>query len=136
MSSFTSKLKVEQIGKYRWRVTEAFRYYIGEEDSGYWVDIPVGYETDLASIPQPFRWLLKNDDPMYAQAAVVHDWLCEKRGTWIQESWQVVAIPIQPNRRETDDIFLEAMGVLKCPPYKKYPMFLAVRTYAVVTGKV
>lgn len=134
MSSFTSKLKVRRVGDRMWVVTEPFRYYIGKEDSNYWIDIPLGYQTDLASIPKAFYWLFKNDDPMYAQAAVIHDWLCERRLTTLAVAGGYCCKPV--SRAEADDIFLEAMGVLKCPAYKKLPLFVAVRAYATFTGKV
>lgn len=38
--------------------------------------VPAGYVTDLASIPWPTRKFWKPDDPHWAQAAVLHDFLC------------------------------------------------------------
>ncbi|MCX5786198.1 MAG: DUF1353 domain-containing protein [Elusimicrobia bacterium] len=47
-------------------------------------------------------------------AAVIHDFLY-----WTQKR----------SRRESDDIFLEAMGVLKVSPFQKLPLYWAVRSF-------
>jgi hypothetical protein len=51
-----------------------FTFIVGEPGSTMIVDIPAGFETDLASIPRLLRWWLDRDGP-WVQAAVVHDWL-------------------------------------------------------------
>lgn len=36
--------------------------------------IPVGFSTDLASIPRVARWVIDNDEAGIIDAAVLHDW--------------------------------------------------------------
>ena len=40
-----------ELGKTYWRVTKGFRYYIGHEGSDKYVDVPVCFLTDGASVP-------------------------------------------------------------------------------------
>lgn len=46
---------------------------------GVLVNVPVGYRSDFASIPRVFHRVLNPVGP-YLKAAVVHDWLCDRRG--------------------------------------------------------
>ena len=82
---------------------EAFCYEIGEVASGAAIVVPVGFLTDFASIPRPFWWLIKPDDPGIAKAAVLHDFLYQ----------QAVG------KMLSDAIFWEAMGILGCPNWKR-----------------
>lgn len=43
--------------------------------------LPKGFTTDFASIPQKLEAFLDNDDPRILRAALVHDQLCDTRGT-------------------------------------------------------
>lgn len=136
MSSFTrfdGELSIEPavreselLGSPYYRVLSPFRYYIGREGSAYWIDISRGYLTDGASVPSMFQWLIP---PIgrYAQAAVVHDKLCETLTVFSEERKTMVSI----TRKLADEIFLEAMKVLKVPGWKRRLMFTAVSAYRV-----
>lgn len=119
MSSFTDPLTVTKLSNGRWKVERSFRYYIGDEGSNDFVDVPYGFETDFASVPRPF-WAILPPDGTYSQAAVLHDWLYSIKGGDIEPP---------RDRKECDDIFLEAMGVLKVPGWKRYLMYYAVRSF-------
>ena len=113
MSSFTDPLTVTKIEKRLWRVERGFTYYIGEEGSGEFVTVPEGFVTDFASVPRLF-WIILPPDGQYSQAAVLHDYLYSE---------QIFT------RKKSDDIFLEAMTVLKVSWLKRRTMWLSVRMF-------
>ena len=118
MSSFTEPLFLT-VHNGRWETGRPLQYEIGKKGSGLVVIVPPGHQTDLASIPRWLWWLLAPHDPRYSPAAVLHDWLTE---------WP------EFNRRVADSIFLEAMGVLGVPVWKRTLMYLGVRLKAFSVG--
>lgn len=113
MSSFTTPLKLEYIDGRDWKVTEEFIYRIGSDTSEEAVKVPAGEITDFASIPRVF-WRILPPTGEYGKAAVIHDYLYKHAvGT----------------RKWCDDIFLEAMGVLKVSAWKRYAIYNAVRSF-------
>jgi hypothetical protein len=128
MSSFTSKLVAEfEDDGIHYVIWQMFTYLIGMLGSGIAVHVPVGYRTDLASVPWWIRWLLPPNGK-YGKAAVIHDYICSYRTV------NVNGINVYVTRKQGDMIFLEAMGVLKVPAWQKWSMFCAVRAYAITTG--
>lgn len=83
------------------------------EDRGQRYEIPGGFVTDLASIPQRFQDRLPHDGP-WAPAAVLHDWLYAEN-----------AVP----RRQADRTFREAMTGLGVKPRARRAMWGAVRLF-------
>lgn len=81
--------------------------------------VPKGIGTDFASVPRAFRWMIARVGK-YGKAAVLHDWLCEKKIT---------------NRKKADQIFLEAMKILGVNWFKRRTMYAAVRAYSIATFK-
>jgi hypothetical protein len=127
MSSFTrfdAKLKVvydkgasEILKKDYWRVEEGFRYYLGYEDSSHYVDVPRGFLTDGASVPRVF-WSILPPWGEYGQAVVLHDYLCEQLGYYVDDPilgrrWKSLS------RKEVDETLYEAMNVLKVTQWKQ-----------------
>ena len=115
MSSFTEPLIVEVIQKEGrpFRVVRPFVYAAGSPDSGHLLIVPPGFETDFASVPFGFRWLV----PVvgrHGKAAVLHDWL--------------YASKIMP-RRTADDLFLEAMEVLGVRSWRRFLAYWSVRLF-------
>lgn len=120
MSSFTEDLEYEFTGTY-WKgnpiyvITKEFKYMLGSLEFPLCTfTVPVGYETDLASIPWPFNILFRPNGP-WAKAAVIHDFLY----TNYPEISKVIS----------DSIFLEAMLVLKVNTFIAHLFYFAVRTY-------
>lgn len=118
MSSFTDPLLVEveqgeRAGRGLARLIKPFTYEVGFLGSGVLIVVPAGFETDFASVP---RWAMPFIPIMgkAAKAAVVHDFLCENRGSLA--------------KARIDAIFLEAMEVLGVSWLRRTLMFLAVRT--------
>ncbi|RST30167.1 DUF1353 domain-containing protein [Sphingomonas ginkgonis] len=64
----------ERNGEGLFRVAEAFGYEIGSRGSGDWVWVPVGFMTDLCTVP----WFARPFIPLsgkVAKPALLHDWL-------------------------------------------------------------
>lgn len=128
MSSFTTKLVAEfEDDGIHYVIWQMFTYLLGMLGSGISVNVPVGYRTDLASVPWWIRWLLPPNGK-YGKAAVIHDYICSYRTV------NVNGINVYVTRKQGDLIFLEAMGVLKVPAWQKWTIFCAVRAYAIAKG--
>ena len=125
MSSFTTDLKYELTdktdqGRSVYRLTEQFAYRVGSlDDPLVTINVPVGYETDLASIPWPFRLIFKPDRPCW-KADVGHDYIY----TNMPQISRIIA----------DSIFLEAMLVLGINVIVAYTFYLAVRIFQQAKG--
>lgn len=111
MARFSRPLTVTKIDKDLWVVEIPFRYYIGDES--HYIDVPDGTLTDFASVPR-ILWPIVAPDGEHTQAAVLHDYLYKSH---------------IKSRKEADEIFLEAMEVLKVPKWKREAMFWAVRLF-------
>lgn len=116
MAAFHSDLAIKNIddsangGSGRWRLIEALVYY---SDRYGWVTVPEGFVTDLASVP---RWAYYGLFGNTAhKAAVIHDWL-------IMENYP---------RESADGEFLSAMAASGVPPWRRWPMYAAVRLYSI-----
>lgn len=114
MSSFTSPLIVEKVGERLWKIYRELIYHVGNKDSADIIIVPVGFQTDFASIPFLF-WTLLPPDGQYTAAAVIHDFLY-----FTQTRTRLVS----------DRIFLEAMKVLKVNIFKRLIMYQAVRLWS------
>lgn len=114
MSSFNSGLAIERIGKRRWKTTRDITYLVGALHSGWQITIPVGFETDGASVPR-FMWIffppLGGD---YDEAAVLHDFLYRTQFMCLE---RVVA----------DAILIEAMLVCGTSALARWSIFVGVR---------
>ena len=120
MSSFTSELVVIPMPDGRsWKLVKSFTYHVGSKFSRTYLKVPAGFITDFASIPWLF-WTFLPSWGKYGKAAVVHDYLYQTQ---------------TKTRKESDQIFLEAMGVLGVRRWRKYPMYLAVRWFGWLVWK-
>ena len=121
MSEFTDILLVSPMSDGNtWVIQRRFRYYVGELDSDEIVDVPIGFQTDFASVPPIFRPLVPKWGK-YGKAALVHDYCY-----WEQSfAWD-----LNFTRRRADEIFREAMAVLGVASWRKFLMFWAVRLFA------
>lgn len=115
------------LGADHWRVTQPFRFYVGSEASGEWVNVPAGYLTDGASVPQAL-WSLIPPWGAYGQAAVVHDMLCEYLATTKD------GVPQKITRARCDEILLEAMVALGVPKALRQAIYQGVCAFRLVSG--
>jgi hypothetical protein len=114
MSRFTEVLTVSPLADGRtWVTRRDFGYDVGEEGSGDIINVPIGFMTDFASIPRPL-WVILPKWGKYGNAAVIHDYCY-----WEQSR----------SRRQSDDIFHEAMGVLNVPGWTVFVMYWSVRLF-------
>ena len=100
----------------QWVLTEACIYqseYMDDVGNAVRVIVPIGFITDLASIPRVARFfIIKNG--RHRPAAIVHDWLCR--------------LGMEFSRITADKIFLEAMKECKVPRIRRRLMYWAVRS--------
>lgn len=110
----------------QWQLSGPLTYDVGAEGSGETLTVPVGFITDLASIPQLVTNAFPPDGP-WAKAAVIHDALYASCGTMVfsGRTWRTRARPY--TRAEADGVLREAMGVLKVPAWKRFVIWSAVR---------
>lgn len=140
---FNGPLLTEAVGKVSQveidKVSMPFSFTFPLEDSklfAYRSTVPQGFITDYASIPwlsQKVLNLLPND-PDYDQAAVLHDYLTQVRTIDIIHVSSGKVIKTEPiSRKFCDDVFLNAMKSVNCPPWKRNILYSAVRVYATLT---
>lgn len=84
------------------------------------IHVPVGFKTDLASIPRLFRPFFKVNGK-HRYAAVVHDFLYYLKG--------VLPEGIELSRKKADKVFLEAMKDSGVGWFKRNSMYAAVRSF-------
>ncbi|NEX92226.1 DUF1353 domain-containing protein [Caulobacter sp. 17J65-9] len=96
------------------RLVRPLEYRVGSKDSDEVVVVPVGFETDFASVPPGFRELFPQLGP-WARPAILHDWLYANRGLG------------RYSRADADRIFREAMEVVGVPAWRRALMYWAVR---------
>lgn len=104
-------VEVRQNGDKTWTVLRALSYRARDDD----FEVPANGETDFASVPRLFVWLLPRYG-RYTPAAILHDHL-----------WRVAVPEGQLSRRDADGIFLQAMRQLGVPFLRRWIMWAAVR---------
>lgn len=114
MSQFTSNFKGELIGKNLWKTLESFEYHIGEYPSEEIITVPEGFETDFATVPR-IVWSIISPIDNHAKAAVIHDYCYE---------YKIYS------RKRCDEIFKEALEVLKINSVKIWFMYHSVRYFS------
>lgn len=139
MSTFTRFSAIQQLqydqassrayNKSLWKLVPGFRYYVGSEDSGIYVDVPTGFLTDGATIPRFLWWLLPPIDE-YSQATTLHDLLCSLYEITVVKNG--IATQVKVNRKEVDRILDEAMGVLEVTLWKHKLIMAGVNLYRLV----
>lgn len=115
MSSFTNALILKKKKKREWEVLQSFTYEVGHLGSGESIEVPAGFVSDLASVPRIF-WPFLPPDGDYSQAAVLHDWLCIRKGN-VERKYNYI---------EVSKIFLESMAVLNVNFFIRQTMYYGV----------
>jgi hypothetical protein len=92
------------------------------------IQVPVGFCTDLASIPFPLNAIHPRSGHHHHRAAIVHDYLYYFAGL-IPDGDYVFT------RKESDRIFYDIMRHDGVPAWRAYLMWLAVRSYPLNWGK-
>jgi len=112
MSRFTSILLVSPLADSQtWGLMREFGYDVGAEGSQDQITVPVGFETDVESVPRSF-WAILPKWGNYGNAAVIHDWLYWEQG--------------RP-RPAADAVTLEGMAVFGVSAVVRQTIYTAVR---------
>jgi len=92
--------------------------------------VPVGFETDFATVPRFLAWKVLPYGP-YTRAAVLHDWLLTELAARTHDGKPMVPEnQIPANSRDCDGIFRLAMKDLGTPWLTRWQMWAAVRLAA------
>ena len=108
---FKTPLVLEDKDGLVWKLHEPLVYLT---KAGRTIIVPVGFVTDLASIPRGL-WNLLPKSGAYNEAGVVHDYLYRINGV---------------TRKEADEVFLQAMEELGVGRVRRTLMWSAVRMFA------
>lgn len=112
--AFLTSLHVQHLtGQRKWILTAPLSYQTKRDEV---INVPVGFETDGASVPRVFWWLFPPTG-VYLEAAVVHDWLYHQK----QIRGKAIA------RSRADAIFLQAMDDIGVSWLKRKVIWSAVR---------
>ena len=79
-----SSPRIEPLGGNRYRLIEKYLYHWTKDNICYKLRVPVGFETDLASIPRLLWFLISPFD--LGVATVPYDWLYHHRGNLLRNS--------------------------------------------------
>ena len=121
MSNFTEPLVLSPLPNGKWQTEKELSYEIGYKDSNLKIVIPIGFQTDLGTIPPMFRWLLNPADGSCAAAFVLHDYLC---------------VITNFSRVVTDAVLYEALSVLKVKPWKANLIYFGVSIFRIFKGLI
>ena len=138
MSAFTDVLDFDCVGKGIYKTRRAFRFYLRDNKTGDYVDVPACFVSNGASIPKPlqtvFGW--HPMDIRWAQAAFLHDALVGETGT------QLPIIGADGSKRyaswsEAATWFDKALQVKRansqsCPPLNRKLFVMGVRLWGII----
>jgi hypothetical protein len=110
---------VRQAGDQDWIVEEPIVYQGNQESFA----VPVGYETDFASVPRFFTWLIPTYGA-YTRPAILHDWLCDQ------------ARAGRITRADADGLFRRSMRELGVGFGRRWLMWSGVRAQSVKVAGV
>ena len=106
---FLSELVVKDAGENNWKLAAPLRYTAAYQS----FEIPTDAETDFASVPVLFQWLIPRSG-RYTKAAVLHDFL-----------WRTPVDGV--SRGDADGIFRRCMRELGVPFLRRWLMWAGVR---------
>jgi hypothetical protein len=115
---FTGPVVVQEIDRgdgSRWHLVEPLAYQ-GRDET---FVVPAEFETDFASVPRAFTWLIPRYG-RYTKAAILHDWLSQ-RAVAGEFAWV-----------DADGIFRRTMRELGVPLLRRWLMWAAVRLRSIV----
>ena len=107
--AFESDVVVREVTDNTWQLVEPLRY-AGNTDR---FIVPAGFQTDFASVPRAFVWLIPKYG-RYTKAAILHDFLCTESAAG------------RFDRDDADGIFRRVMRELGVPFLRRWLMWGAV----------
>lgn len=114
-----------------WKVVQPFKFYFDDSDPRVYVQVDAGWQTDLASVPGFFGFVIQKDGD-FAQAAVTHDWCYKNRGDVVYYDQADTGVPVKLRaltRAEQDKVFLNGMKILGTSLPIRVVMWRAVRRF-------
>lgn len=129
-NGFDSDLAVRASAPTRWTVLAPLIWTGTQGDT---FTVPVGFVTDLTTVPRFLHWLVLPYGA-YTRAAVLHDWLLEQLAVW-HTTDTPEAPPPPANSRDADGIFRRVMQDLGVPWAKRWVMWAAVRVAALFNAR-
>ena len=116
MSSFTNHTAIAPTDDW-WITTQWFRYYVGEEGSSDYVDVPAWFEFDGASVPKILGMIMQKVERDTITSACLHDYIYIHRREY--------------GRIKSDIIFLESLIVYNIPKVLKRKKYLLAFLYTI-----
>lgn len=103
-------------GRMVYELVDPLTYFfpVANGNGGIIVEVPVGYQTDFASVPR-ILWPLFPPTGVYSRAAIVHDFLYSEGSGC--------------SRFLADAIFRDLMAELGTPLWRRVAMYYAVRLF-------
>jgi len=112
--AFSGDVVVRQTDSRNWLLVEPLTY-TGARDR---FTVPAGFDTDFASVPRAFTWLLPRYGD-YTKAAILHDHLVDTGAV---------------SRKDADGIFRRAMRELGVSVPRRFMIWAAVRLASAMSG--
>jgi len=112
----------KEMSRFRFEVKEDFKF-CSDVDGFHRITVPEGFKTDFASTP----WFTRPIFPptgRYNEAAVVHDYLC-----YLSNRRHHTKEVRKKMRKYADDVFIEAMRILKVKKWKRKAMYGGVALF-------
>ena len=116
---------LKKISHDTWEVQEEFVWLIHYENSGYFVRVPKGFQTNFGSIPRLLRVFF---NPTKYLAYVLHDFLYGKDGAIIHDNY-IEEVRVDYTRKDADNIMREAIKVEKSWIIERNSIYLGVRLF-------
>lgn len=116
MSSFTNHTAIAPTEDW-WITTQWFRYYVGEEGSSDYVDVPTWFEFDGASVPKILGMIMQKVERDTITSACLHDYIYIHRREY--------------GRIKSDIIFLESLIVYNIPKLLRRKRYLQAFLYTI-----
>lgn len=131
MSSYTDepKYKISTDGRTA-TITHGFEFHLGHKNSGDYVAVLAGQDTDGLTMPAWAEPLFRRFAPRWSciKAVMVHDQLCKDR-FYIDQTHYGTAVDYYIDQKTIDGIFLEALLVSKINPIRAHIYYYLVRVY-------
>lgn len=142
MSSFTDDLDFDLVGNGIYKTRTPFRFYLSDDKTGDYVEVPACFISNGASIPKPLQTLFgwRPMDLRWAQAAFLHDGLVGETGTALPICNDTTGQKRYASWSEAATWFDKALAVkrantsnrLMCPPLNRRLFVMAVRAWGVL----
>jgi hypothetical protein len=122
----SNRLYLDPVGQGVFRLRLSFVYQL---DAEMLLEIPAGFETDLASVPRWVRWLIVRRGTH--AAGVVHDFIYREQRLpyWSKGARHVARFESLQSRHTADQLFYEMLRQAKVGAFRARLMYLAVSLF-------